>query len=478
MTARSKLGWLCNAPTSMTFAALFAIGQCMAQNPVGAPAQSGPEALKKPEAVAAFSWQQPSSFIADAASFWQQGTNTPGSPSTQAKKASSMKDRVTDRGRKFPARDNWTAIEIVKHVNGIFGGLEQGAGPGFGIELTTDDSIPGIEFRATMLTSDKLYRRFEGEAYIPKIGDEKTHADFWCGYLRRTEDNFFGIGAFTPLSAKTNFDIERRSVNGGLYRDFTENLQAGIYVSYINSDAYGGQSSKSPSIDTVFSNSPSVVPITLWTPGLHSGSKVIAYGLFGEYDRRNYENGLTKGFYFYGRFGSVDGLDKGNGIFSDYGWFDGQFDARGYIPLFSNKTSLAVRVAADLRDPKGGSQIPFYDLSFLGGFRYVRGYHTYRYRGNNALIVNVELRQTVYSFKKEHRGLDLIGFGDAGQVWGGNRSTTDPTILGNANFASRKWKAGVGGGIQYRHTRSLVVRFDVAASQDGPRTYISISRGF
>lgn len=478
MTARSKLEWLCKASTSTAFVALFAVGQCVAQNSVGAPAQSGPEALKKPEIVVAFHWQQSSRFIADAESFPQLDMNAPGSPSTQAKKTSSRKDRIRDRDRKFPVRDNRTAIEIVKHVNGIFGGLEQGAGLGFGIELTTADSIPGIEFRATMLTSNKLYRRFEGEAYIPKIGDEKTHADFWYGYLRRTKDNFFGIGAFTPLSAKTNFDVERRSVSGGLYRDFTESLQAGIYVSYINSDAYGGQGSKSPSIDTVFSNSPSVVPITLWAPGLHSGSNVIAYGLFGEYDRRNYESGLTKGFYFYGRFGSVDGLDKGIGIFSDYGWFDGQFDARGYIPLSSNKTSLVVRVAADLKNPKGGSQIPFYDLSFLGGFSRVRGFNTYRYRGNNALVGNVELRQTVHSFKKEHRGIDLIGFGDAGQVWGDNRSTTDPTVLGNANFASRNWKAGIGGGVQYRHTKSLVVRFDVASSQDGPRTYISISRGF
>jgi hypothetical protein len=448
----------------MAFIALLAIGQCIAQNPVDAPALRGLEVPEKPEIPAAFK-RQPD-------------TNAPGSTSTQVQKAGFMADRVKERGRKFPVRDNWTAIEIVKHLNGIFGGLEQGAGPGLGIELTTADSIPGVEFRATMLTSDKLYRRFEGEAYIPKIGDEKTHADFWYGYLRRTEDNFFGIGAFTPLSARTNFDVERRSVNGGLYRDFNENIQAGIYVSYINSDAYGGQSSKSPSINTVFSNSPSVVPVTLWTPGLHSGSKVLAYGLFGEYDRRNHDYGLTKGFYLYGRFGSVDGLDKGNGIFSDYGWFDSQLDARGYIPLFSNKTSLAVRVATNFRSMKGGSQIPFYDMSFLGGFNYVRGFDTYRYRGNNALIGNVELRRTVYSFEKKNRGLDLIGFGDSGQVWGHNRSTTDPTIMGHNNFASRNWKAGIGGAVQYRHTKSLAVRFDVATSQDGQRTYFSVSRGF
>jgi hypothetical protein len=478
MTGRSKLKWICKASTSTAFVALFAIGQCMAQNQVGATAQSGPEEVKKPEILPAFNWQQSSSFFAGEEGFRQPDTNASDSLYTQAKETSSMTDRARDRDRKFPVRDNRTAIEIVKHVNGIFGGLEQGAGFGFGIELTTEDSIPGIEFRATMLTSSILYRRFEGDAYIPKIGDEKTHADFWYGYLRRTRDNFFGIAAFTPLSDKTNFDIERRSLSGGLYRDFTDSLQAGIYVSYINSDAYGGQSSEFPSIDAVFSNNPSVLPITLWTPGLHSGSKVITYGLFGEYDRRTFENGLSRGFYFYGRVGSVDGLDKGNGIFSDYGWFDSQFDARGYLPLLSNKTVLAVRVAADVRDPKGGSQIPFYDLSFLGGFRYVRGFNTYRYRGNNALIGNVELRQTVYSFKREHRGFDLIGFGDAGQVWGDSRSNTDPTILSNNHFASRNWKAGVGGGIQYRHTKSLVVRLDIATSQDGTRPYFSISRGF
>lgn len=452
MAKRYKINSLCRASTSMAFIALFIIGQCMAQT-----AADEPEALKEPEILAA---------------------NSDSTASAQPASTGLMKDRVKERGRKFPVRDTWTAIKIAKHVNGIFGGLEQGAGTGAGIELTTADSIPGVELRATMLTSSKLYRRFEGEIYIPRIGDDKTHADFWYGYLRRTEDNFFGIGTFTRLSARTNFDIERRSVNGGLYRDFTEDLQAGIYISYINSNAYDGKGSKWPSIDTVFSGNPSVEPATLWTPGLHSGSKLIYYGLFGEYDRRNYEYGLTKGFYFYGRFGSVDGLNKGKDLFSDYGWFDSQLDARGYIPLFSNQTSLALRLAANLKSAKGSSRIPFYDMAILGGFNYVRGFDTYRYRDDNALIGNLELRQTVYSFKKNHRGIDLIGFGDAGQVWGHTLSAIAPDGMSPNYFANRNWKAGVGGGIQYRHTKSLTVRFDVATSQDGERIYFSASRGF
>jgi hypothetical protein len=177
---RCRLDWYCRAFVSLAFITLFAIGQCIAQNSSGASAPNGSETLMEPEIPAAFDGRP--------------DTNASGTSSVRPEKSGFMADRVKARGRKFPMRDSWTAIGIVEHVNGLFGGLEQGAGPGFGVELTTADSIPSIELRAAMLTSDKLYRRFEGEVNIPKIIDEKTHADFWYGYLRRTKDNYFGIG--------------------------------------------------------------------------------------------------------------------------------------------------------------------------------------------------------------------------------------------------------------------------------------------
>ena len=153
MTARLTLSWFRRASTSTVFVVLFAIGQCMAQDTAGTPNQSSSETLKKQEI--------PETII------MQPDTNAFGSTVTQATKSGLRTDRVKERGRKFHVRDNWTVIEIVKHVSGTSGGLEQGAGPGFGIELTTADSIPRLEFRATILTSDRLYRQFEGEAYIP-----------------------------------------------------------------------------------------------------------------------------------------------------------------------------------------------------------------------------------------------------------------------------------------------------------------------
>jgi hypothetical protein len=70
-----------------------------------------------------------------------------------------------------------------KYLYGIIGGFDQASGLGFGLELTTADKIPFVEFRVTALGSTRLYRRIEGEAYFPKIIDAKTHADVWFSYL-------------------------------------------------------------------------------------------------------------------------------------------------------------------------------------------------------------------------------------------------------------------------------------------------------
>jgi len=218
------------------------------------------------------------------------------------------------------------------------------------------------------------------------------------------------------------------------------------------------------------------VPASEWTPGLLTNARIISYGAFGVYDLRNNSRGLTRGAYFYGRIGSAQGL-KDKTAFSDYGWLEAELDARGYIPLGSDKTALAVRGYADLKGPRGASQIPFYDLSFLGGRMYGRGFKNFRFRGNNMVLGSAELRQTILA-QSENRGLDVFGFGDAGQVWGDNRSQTDPTILANRGFDSKNWRAAVGGGFQYRYSSSLAGRIEIGHGNERNLIYLSITRGF
>ncbi len=385
-------------------------------------------------------------------------------------------DRAQSRDRNAPRRENMQAIKIAgKHVNALLSGFEQGAGFGFGIEFTTADSIPGVEFRAKLLTSTRFYRRFEGEMFFPNLGDEKTKASVWFNYVRRTRDNFFGLGPRTPEAAETNFATEERSYNASLYRDFAKGVQAGIYARVSNIAAYRGEDDNDPEIDTLFSNKPTVTPVTRFLPGLHTNAKVFSYGAFAEFDMRNNERGLPKGAYGYARVASFNGLK--NDFFDDFGWNEIELDGRVYIPIGSDFTSLALRAYTDLRDPKRGSQIPFYEQAYYGGRSHGRGFRNFRFRGNNVLLLSVEPRQTIWK-QEEDRGLDVIVFGEGGQVWGDNRSATNPLILANDKFASENWRFGIGGGIQYRWNKSLAVRIELGHSNETNMVFFSLSRGF
>ena len=393
---------------------------------------------------------------------------------SQASGSSGFASRVKEFSRNGPKREGWNTINLgTKYVNAVFGGL---GGFGFGVQVTSADTFRYVEFRASAITNTRLYRRFEAEAYFPEVFDKNTHADVWFDYIRRTRDNFYGIGPRISNTSQTNFDLEERSYNGSLYHDFSPNLQVGGYVRVSNSSTYRGQRDDDIPIDQLFSGDPNTVPITNWAPGLFINTRILSYGGFAEYDRRNNSSGLTRGAYLYGRIGSVDGL-KNNDAFSDYGWLEAELDGRGYIPLRGDKTSLALRGYTRLKNPRGGSQIPFYDLSYLGGRMYVRGFRSYRFRGNNSLLGSAELRQTVWT-QSEVRGLDVFVFGDGGQVWGDNRSQTDPTILANQKFDSNNWKGSFGGGLQYRYSKDFAARIEIGHSNERNLVYVSISRGF
>jgi outer membrane protein assembly factor BamA len=230
-----------------------------------------------------------------------------------------------------------------------------------------------------------------------------------------------------------------------------------------------------PAIDEQFSTIPSDAPIQ-WAPGLFSVSRILSYGTYLLFDTRDNTYGLTRGVQVFGRLASYDGLNN-NGAFEDYGWTEAEVDVRAYIPIFSPITSLALRSRGELKTTKGGSQIPFYDLAWLGGREYVRGYETYRFRGQDVLMFSAELRRTVRELSVT-RGIDVFAFADTGQVWGDSRSASDPLVLQNRKFNASNWHSGVGGGIQYRHSSRVAGRLEIGHSNEGNVVYASLTRGF
>ncbi|HEV2667364.1 MAG TPA: hypothetical protein VG324_20780, partial [Blastocatellia bacterium] len=335
--------------------------------------------------------------------------------------------------------------------------------------------LNGFEFYARALGSIRLYRSGELGA---RVGSNKTRGEFWFNYTRRTRDNFFDFGSLIPKDPETNYATERRSYNGLFAHRFMRRLEGGLYGSFSSTGSFRGEDDKDLPIDTLFSGNPNVTPITSFLPGFQQNARLVSYGVFAEVDLRNNERGLTRGGYFYGRFGSVDGVDTDH-TFSDFGWNETELDGRVYIPVLSNKTSVALRAYAVLRDPKGGSQIPFYEQAFFGGRSTGRGFTNFRFRGNNSVLYSGEIRQTVWSQNDENtKGLDIIAFGDVGQVWGDNRSNTNPTVLRNDSFDSRNYRTGFGGGVQYRLNKSVAFRIEIGASNERTLGYISLRPGF
>jgi hypothetical protein len=404
---------------------------------------------------------------------------TPPAPPSPAPQGgvSAFSGRTFSRDRNGPQQFRLTGIKLASHVNALVGGFDQGAGFGFGMEFTTakDGDLKGFEFYARALGSTRLYHAGELGA---RVGNNNTRGEVWFNYTRRTRDSFFGFGSLNPRTARTNYETERRSYNGLFAQKFTKNIEAGLYGAFSSTGSYPGENDRDIAIDTLFSGNPAVTPIAAFLPGFQQNVRLVSYGAFAEIDLRNNERGLTRGGYFYGRFGGVDGLDTDN-TFSDFGWLETELDGRVYIPVFSSKTSLALRGYAVLREPKGGSQIPFYEQAFFGGRSFGRGFQNFRFRGNNSLLFSSEVRQTVLSMNDENTsGLDLIVFGDVGQVWGDNRSRIDPAILLNENFDSRNYRTGFGGGIQYRVNKSFAFRIEIGASNERILNYVSLRPGF
>jgi hypothetical protein len=340
--------------------------------------------------------------------------------------------------RQVPLRETLTAIRLgTSYARAIFGGFEQGSGIGGGLQLTTGAEFPAVEFRAAALTSTQRDERYDVEAYLPNIGGSRNHADLWFSYVQR-ETDFYGIGPRTSEELKTTFAIERRSYQASLYRDFTNHADGGVYAQVMNTQS-------------ALDRAP-------------TSSEILSYGGFLAYDTRDNSVGLTRGIDLFGRIASADAVGS-NSAPASYGWFETELDARGHIPLGSPKTSLLLRSRAQLKTPRGGSEIPYYELSWLGGRQYLRGYHSYRFRDNNVLLLASELQQTVYSMTGV-RGIDLFASAETGQVWGGQ------------DFNSHNWESGLGGGLQYRHSRSIAARIEAGRSREHIAIYASLSRGF
>lgn len=191
-----------------------------------------------------------------------------------------------------------------------------------------------------------------------------------------------------------------------------------------------------------------------------AGGTTILVGLSQSYDTRNSNNYPTKGF-----FGSIS-YQYAPKLFSNLDFNGSQIKAN--IRNFWSLGPQLVLGIQGLYHGVKGKHIPFYTLPQLGNDELMRGYYTGRFREENLMATQAELR---YRFVNR---FGLVAFAGAGKVFQN----------GDFSFQDLKPNYGFGGRYFFDTAKGLSVRLDYGIGEKKTNEkrqsgiYISLAEAF
>jgi len=268
-------------------------------------------------------------------------------------------------------------------------------------------------------------------------------------YRHQPRDAFFGLGQDSQPSDRTSFlyqDASYELVTGWqLTRRFVATARLG-YVQVFTTD---GEDDDFPPIGAVFDDK-SAPGLAQPQPDFYKLSGLL---LWDARDRPfNPHRGGMVGLAFT-RFDDKDG--------SLFAFHRLAADLRGYVSLGSPQRVLAARLLLLRDEADAGSRVPFYLQEALSNSHTLRGYPTFRFRGEKGLSLQVEYRWEAAP------ALELAAFVDAGRVF---RPEQDFSLDG--------LRASGGFGLRFKTQDDLLMRLDVAWGNEGGRAYVRFGPSF
>jgi outer membrane protein assembly factor BamA len=261
---------------------------------------------------------------------------------------------------------------------------------------------------------------------------------------------FFGIGANSREQNETNYTLRQvggevkvgRRLMPEMIASLTERLR---YVTIRQ-----GVVESLPFLKDVFPD----------VPG-ENGTFVWAHRLALTYDSRNSQVTPTRG-----GFGQVfvevaDEAIGSEASFVRYG-LEGRF-------LWSHVGERLVMAVRGLVERVDGSNVPFYELSALGGDETLRGFGENRFLDEGRMLVNAEERIKVFqlNYGNIRTDIELAVFVDVGRVF---RNFSD--------LGSGKIQAVVGGGIRFLAASQIVAKIDVGVGSEGMTIFTGLDYPF
>lgn len=136
-------------------------------------------------------------------------------------------------------------------------------------------------------------------------------------------------------------------------------------------------------------------------------------------------------------------------------------DGRVFVPLGSVQRVLAVRALVSADRPADGSRVPFFLQETLGGSHTLRGYRSFRFRGEKLLLLQAEYRWEAAP------AVELAAFVDGGRV-----------ASHLADWSLQDLRTSYGLGLRIKSHDRVILRFDLGRSREETRLLLRVGESF
>jgi hypothetical protein len=266
-------------------------------------------------------------------------------------------------------------------------------------------------------------------------------------YRHFPQEDFFGVGGNSREPLRSTYLLKTGEI-WGTFGGRTETMTAGLESGVLAVGVGAGTDDRYPTVQQLFAESAA--------PGLTDQPTYLRTGLFWTLSRLDDEGYPRRGTKYRVTFNDYRDLTLGQFSFKR---FDGE--ATAYVPVVANRDVVAIRGRVVYTNNAPGHIVPFYMLPTLGGGSSLRAFDEFRYRDENALLLNLEYRIGV------HKYADLALFADAGKVAHDYQDIDFKGLI-----------ADYGAGLRFHTATRTLFRLDIARGREGMRYLFKMTRAF
>ncbi len=268
-------------------------------------------------------------------------------------------------------------------------------------------------------------------------------------YSRSSAERFYGIGQDSSPGNLSTYQPEELALESKLGFPLGQTVESTASFIFQRMNIGNGNRERVGKIKEHF-------PIA-GIPGINGGDLIGLVAGLG-HDNRDRESDPKHGGYESLGFSYFHGVDG-----KDFHYLKVSGEVSHYFPIASDRRIFAVRLVAEKNQELGGGQIPFYNLSRLGGSGrsdgsgLLRSYNYNRFFEEGLALANFEYRYNIYEYGDF--AADVVALFDAGEVF---------EEIGRFGFD--ELRLSYGGGLNIKFRRRTLLSVTIAHGDEGWQT--------